>query len=158
MEHDAQIARLFVIADEDMPFEDAAFDPGSETAETVRARLERTESTVKRITSIARHVESGELAGFSELTVRPSDPSTLFTSLTVVHRDHRGHALGKWIKADSILRAMERWPDATHVQTENAASNAPMLGINDAIGFRLEHTLIAYQANVAQVRAYLDRT
>jgi GNAT superfamily N-acetyltransferase len=156
-EHDAQIARLFVRADEDMPFEDAAFDPGAETAETVRSRLERTKDTITRITSVARHIESGDIVGFSELFVRKSDQDTLFTSLTAVDRDHRGHALGKWLKADAILRGMERWPDAAFIQTENAHSNAPMLGINREIGFEVEHTAIFYQVTVEKVREYLAR-
>jgi GNAT superfamily N-acetyltransferase len=157
-EHDAQIARLFVGADEDMPFEDAAFDPGAETAETVRTRLERTKGTITRVTSVARHIESGDIVGFSELLVRKSDRDTLFTSLTAVDRDHRGHALGKWLKADAILRGMERWPEATFIQTENAHSNAPMLGINRAIGFEVEHTAIFYQVTVEKAREYLART
>ena len=156
-EHDTQIARLFVGAGEDMPFEDAAFDPGAETAETVRSRLERSKATITRVTSVARHIESGDLVGFSELFVRKSDQDTLFTSLTAVDRDHRGHALGKWLKADAILRGMERWPDATFIQTENAHSNAPMLGINREIGFEVEHTAIFYQATVETVREYLAR-
>ncbi len=156
-EHDAQLARLFVGADEDMPFEDAAFDPGAETAATVRSRLERSKGTITRITSVARHIESGDIVGFSELFVRKSDQESLFTSLTAVDRDHRGHALGKWLKADAILRGMERWPDATSIQTENAHSNAPMIGINREIGFEVEHTAIFYQATVEKVREYLAR-
>ncbi len=156
-EHDSAIARLFVMADEDMPFEDAAFDPGAETAGTVRARLERTKDTITRVTSVVRHAESRVLVGFSELIVKASDSNTLFTMLTVVDRDHRGHGLGKWVKADSILHGIERWPRATHIQTENAASNAPMLGINDAIGFAPEHRMITYQATVDRVREYLER-
>ncbi|MEN8238456.1 MAG: GNAT family N-acetyltransferase [Actinomycetota bacterium] len=153
---DADIARLFVIADEDMPFEDAAFEPGAATAETVRERLDRTRDTVRRVTSTIRHVASGGIVGFSEIVTRQSDDPTLNTTLTVVHRDHRGHALGKWIKADAILRALDRFPHATHIQTENAFSNAPMLGINDAIGFKPEHTLTSYQASTARIRSYLE--
>jgi mycothiol synthase len=155
-ERDAQLASLFVIADEDMPFEDASFEPTRETAATVRERLERSKDTIKRVTSVAMHVETDAIVGFSELIVRRSDRNTLFTTLTAVHRDHQGLALGKWLKADAILRAMERWPDATHIQTENAHSNAPMLGINHEIGFEMEHTSVFYEATVEQVRAYLD--
>jgi GNAT superfamily N-acetyltransferase len=157
-EFDAQIARLFVIADEDMPFEDAAFDPELETAESVRERLDRTHATIQRTTSVVRHVASGVIVGFSELVTGQSEDPTLDTTLTVVHRDHRGHALGKWIKADALLRALDRFPHATHIQTENVFSNAPMLGINDAIGFRSEHTLSSYQATTAEIRSYLAQT
>ncbi len=156
-EFDAQIARLFVSAEEDVPLEDAPFEPTVETAETVRERLERTRDTVERITSVIRHRGSREVVGFSELVARRSDDATLYTTLTAVHRDHRGHALGKWLKADTILRAIDRSPHTTHIQTTNAFSNAPMLGINEAIGFRPEHTLLNYQASTATIRTYLDR-
>lgn len=155
-ECDAQIARLFVMAEEDMPFEDWDFEPNAETAESVRERLERTAGTLNLVTSVARHRGSGEVVGFSELVTQTGDP-TLYTTLTVVDRDHRGHALGKWVKADAILRALEQYPEKTHIQTENAFSNAPMLGINDAIGFKPEHTLLVYQASTDAVRAYLER-
>jgi len=156
-EHDAQIARLFVMADEDMPFEDLDFEPNAETAESVRERLERTAGTTNLVTSVSRHRRSGDIVGFSELAIMRTGDPVLYTTLTVVDRDHRGHALGKWIKADAILRAVERFPEATHIQTENAFSNAPMLGINDAIGFKPEHTLVSYQASTDGVRAYLER-
>ncbi len=156
-EHHGQLARLFVMADEDAPFEDAAFEPQAETAETVKERLERSEGFVERVASVVRHVESGAIVGFSEVVMVQKGSPSLNTSLTVVDRDHRGHAIGKWIKADAILRGIERYPDVTHIETENAFSNAPMLGINDEIGFRPEHTLMTYQATVDTVRAYLDR-
>jgi len=156
-EHDAQLARLFVMADEDMPFEELDFEPVAETAQTVRERLERTVGTMNLVTSVARHRPSGAIVGFSELVMMRTGDSSLYTTLTVVDRDHRGHGLGKWIKADAILRALARFPEATHIQTENAFSNAPMLGINDAIGFRPEQTLISYQASTDAIRAYLER-
>jgi len=155
--HHGQIARLFVMADEDMPFEDAAFDPQAETAETVKERLDRSEGVVERITSVVRHVASGAIVGFSEIMMLQKGNPTLSTTLTVVDRGHRGHAIGKWIKADAILRGIERYPNVTHIETENAFSNAPMLGINDAIGFKPEHTNKSYQAAVDTVQAYLDR-
>jgi mycothiol synthase len=157
-EHHGQIARLFVMADEDMPFEDAAFEPQAETAESVTERLDRSAGTIERTTSVVRHIASGAIVGFSEVVMLQRGSPTLSTTLTVVDRDHRGHAIGKWIKADAILRGVERHPGVTHIETENAFSNAPMLGINDAIGFRPEHTMMSYQATAATVQAYLDRT
>ncbi len=157
VEHHGEIARLFVMADEDMPFDDAAFDPQAETAETVKERLDRSDGVIERTTSVVRHIASGAIVGFSEVVMVQRGSPTLSTTLTVVDRDHRGHAIGKWIKADAILRGVGRYPGVTHIETENAFSNAPMLGINDAVGFRPEHTLMAYQATVDTVQAYLDR-
>lgn len=156
LEHDAQIARLFVMADEDMPFDDAEYEPQAQTADTVRERLERSDGVIERVASVARHVATGRLVGFSEIVSVLKDTPTLNTTLTVVDRKHRGSAIGKWIKADSILRAIKRYPNATHIQTVNAFSNAPMLGINKTIGFEPEYTLKTYQATTDTVRAYLD--
>ena len=152
---DADIARLFVIAHEDMPYEDADFEPVAETAVSVRERIERTEATTYRLTSAVRHVASGEIVGFSELVTSKLGDPTLHTTLTVVHRDHRGHGLGKWIKADAILRGLERFPETTHIETENASSNEPMLGINEEIGFISDQMSVVYQLSTDAVRAYL---
>ena len=150
------VAELFVMADEDMPFEDAAFEPITETAASLKLRLDASKPFVQRVTSVAVHRSTGQLVGFSELIRRLSDTSTLFTTLTTVHRDHRGHGLGKWLKADVITAAIARFPDTQHVQTENAFSNAAMLGINDAIGFVPQYTLTSYQLATDQVRQYLE--
>ena len=156
-DHLDQIAALFVMADEDMPYEDAAFEPITETAESLRTRIEVSKPFVSRVTSVAVHRPSGEAVGFSELIRRRSDPATLFTTLTTVHREHRGHGLGKWIKADVISRARARFPHARFIQTENAFSNAAMLAINDAIGFAPACTLTSFQLSTDGIRRYLDR-
>lgn len=152
-----EIAELFVMADEDMPFEDAAFEPITETAESLNMRLEASKPFIRRVTSVAVLRSTGQLVGFSELIRRLSDTSTLFTTLTIVHRDHRSHNLGKWLKADVITAAIARFPDAQRLQTENAFSNAAVLGINDAIGFVPQYTLTSYQVSTEKVRRYLDR-
>jgi GNAT superfamily N-acetyltransferase len=151
------VARLFVIGEEDMPFDDLDMEPMVTTAETIADRIKQLEGVVERTTAIARHVESGQLVGFSGIIRFVEDHETLNTSLTVVDRDHRGFALGKWIKSAVILRALEKYPKAIRLVTENAASNAPMLGINTAIGFKPEFEMVAYQATVDVVKAYLNR-
>ncbi len=150
------LARIFVMADEDMPFEDLDLEPNEVTAEMVAEREQQIAGVVERTTAVARHVESGRLVGFSGIIVTGDDHETLNTTLTVVDRDHRGFALGKWIKAAAILRALERYPDAKRLVTENAASNAPMLGINTAIGFKPEFNMLAYQATLDTIHTYLD--
>ncbi|MCL1594003.1 MAG: hypothetical protein M3132_06610 [Actinomycetia bacterium] len=154
-EYDRDLARLFVIAHEDMPYEEAEFEPVAETAASVRERYERTEGTMFRLTSAVRHLGTGEIVGFSELVTLKSGDPTLHTTLTVVHRDHRGFALGKWIKADAILRGLDRFPGTTHIETENAFSNEPMLAINEEIGFTPEQTSVVYQISTERIRSYL---
>lgn len=156
IEHHGSIADLWVMADEDMPYEDLDLNPPSETAESVARIVAARQGLQEFVVAAPRHKASGTLVGFSELIHRESDPFNLQTTLTMVHRDHRGHALGKWVKAEAILRGLERWPNVVRIKTENAKSNAPMLGINDAIGFKEEDVVFGYQVSTELVADYLN--
>jgi mycothiol synthase len=149
------VARLVVMGHEDMPFDDLDMEPMITTAQTIAERAKQFDGVIERTTALARHVESGRIVGYSGITVPVGESETLQTTLTVVHRDHRGHALGKWIKAAVIMRALEKYPDSLRLTTENAVSNAPMIAINDAIGFKPEFETIAHQANVDVIEKYL---
>ncbi len=150
------IADLFVMADEDMPMEDLDMEPFATTEDDVRDFIAKAKSVMEFVTVVARHIDSGELVGFTELLYRFSDPDTMQTTLTMVHRDHRGHALGKWIKASAILRGLERWPEAVRIKTENAKSNDAMLGINTEIGFEPRNSVLGYQATTDVIATYLE--
>lgn len=89
-----------------------------------------------RWTVIARHDPSGELAGFTELMLSPFRPWLAFQWDTGVDPRHRNLGLGRWMKAANALRLMEERPDVQQIETWNAGSNAPMLSINRAMGFR----------------------
>ena len=149
------VADLWFMADEDMPFEDLDMEPAKATAEEVAEILEQNLGLVERITAMPRHIDSGELVGFSELIRAKSDPENIQTTLTMIHRDHRGHALGKWAKAAAILRGVERWPAGIRVKTENAKSNDAMLAINNAIGFEPRNSLVSYQTTTDVIAKYL---
>lgn len=150
-----ELARIFTIAEEDMPVDDLEFEPMVETAETVKESLRRAAGVVRRTTAVVLHRASGDLVGFSELIVTGQDTATLRTTLTVVDRDHRGHALGKWVKSAVILGMLRRFPEAVRIVTENAASNAPMLGINELIGFKPRYEFVSWQMSMEDVATYL---
>ncbi|WP_088317809.1 GNAT family N-acetyltransferase [Kineosporia sp. R_H_3] len=82
------------------------------------------------------HVPSGRLVAFTQIGVRPTDPEHAFQWNTLVLREHRGHRLGMAIKAANLRAAVERFPQVRRITTYNAASNAPMLRVNVAMGFR----------------------
>lgn len=89
-----------------------------------------------RWTVIARHGPSGELAGFTELMTSPFRPWMAFQWDTGVDPKHRNLGLGRWLKAANALRLLEELPEVEEIETWNAKSNASMLGINQAMGFR----------------------
>jgi hypothetical protein len=47
-----------------------------------------------------------------------------------------------------LERIRDERPDVRRIQTSNAFSNASMLGINDALGFRITSTRTEWQADV----------
>ena len=94
-------------------------------------------------TLVARHVPTGELAGFHDVQWNPSNPAVVHVGATGVKPDHRGRALGKWLKADMTLRVLDERPGVMEIRTGNADSNDAMLGINRQMGYRpmIAHTV-----------------
>lgn len=103
----------------------------------------------------ARHDATGQLVGWTEVGWWPTFPTTVWQWGTGVRPEHRGHAIGKWLKAVMLERILAERPDAIDIRTTNADSNDAMLGINHALGFRKAHTNLWWQAKVDAVKAYL---
>ena len=87
-------------------------------------------------TLVARHRRTGEWAGFHDVNWDPAKPQFVYVDSTGVRPEHRGHALGKWLKAAMTLRILDQRPDVTNIRTGNADSNDAMLGINKLMGYR----------------------
>src|SRR5581483_7000402 len=101
----------------------------------------------------ARHDATGEFVGFTESWRRTkSMPKTVWQWGTGVRPEHRGHALGKWMKAVNVLRYLDEWPEVEDVRTHNADSNDAMLGINHALGFKPYTVDLHWQIAVDEAR------
>ena len=105
-------------------------------------------------TLVARHDGSDELAGYTEFLFSPAHPEAAWQEATAVDPKHRDKGLGRWLKATNALRLLDERPDIRYVDTWNAFSNGPMLGINIAMGFEVVNTFAAYQITT---EALLDR-
>ena len=58
--------------------------------------------------------------------------------VTVVHPEHRGHRLGLAVKLANLeALAGSRARDVRLIVTGNAAVNAPMIAVNDMMGFEV---------------------
>lgn len=121
---------------DDAPHEGLAHEKSVWTAD----RLRSSEQHLRRagfqlLTAAAVHVASGEVGGYTDL-VLTGRPSTATQEDTGVVRRHRGHGLGLLLKVANLRRLVDAHPEIRTVVTWNAESNAHMLAINDAIGFR----------------------
>ncbi|MDX1468820.1 MAG: GNAT family N-acetyltransferase [Acidimicrobiia bacterium] len=144
------MAHLYFILERDMPHPDN-WEPREWTAELVKQMADHYHQGSDSITAIAIHDDSGAPVGMSQLVKRRTDPKTWFVSTTMVDPEHRGLALGKWVKGAVNLAALERWPAAEWQETGNAFTNEAMLGINHAMGFRHEFTMTDVEFDVDEV-------
>ena len=137
---------------DDLALEDFTFSPAE--ARAVQDATER-RGTV-RWTVLAVADATGELAGLTQLFIPAVDTWLAEQGDTGVVRAHRGHGLGRWLKAANALRLLDERPDVQAVQTWNAGTNAHMLAINHAMGFRAEAEQELVQGDLATLRARLS--
>jgi GNAT superfamily N-acetyltransferase len=105
----------------------------------------------------ARHDDSGELAGYTELAFPRLWPAAAWQEDTGVWPKHRERGLGRWLKAVNALRLLDERPDVEFIDTWNAGSNEAMLGINVAMGFRPLENWGDWQVATDEVAAALER-
>ncbi|MCA1847255.1 MAG: hypothetical protein LC792_29515, partial [Actinobacteria bacterium] len=105
----------------------------------------------------ARHDDSGELAGYTELTFSATWPQKAEQGDTGVWPKHRDRGLGRWLKAANAVRVLDERPEVKFIDTWNAGSNEAMLGINVAMGFRPIENWGAWQVGTDVSAAALER-
>jgi GNAT superfamily N-acetyltransferase len=133
----ADMARLHDVLANDAPMGDLPVEHRTTSFDELRANDRRSEAFGNlRWTVIARHIPSGEPVGYTEVTNTDRDSVHVFQGATAVDGKHRGHALGRQLKATMFLRILRDAPDAKYIRTFNADSNAPMLAVNNDMGFK----------------------
>lgn len=103
----------------------------------------------RRLAAVAEHIPSGHLVALTELLVAEDTPDQAWQMLTVVHPDHRGHRLGLAIKLANVELLELVAPGVRIVQTGNAAVNAPMIGVNEMMGFEVASDGAFWQKHLA---------
>jgi mycothiol synthase len=132
---------------DDLDLEDAVID-----ADWVAQReREQAKSPGERWTIFARERTTQQLVGYTQVFFYADWPGHVDQGNTGVHPDHRGHGLGRWLKAAMLDRIFRDKPDSVNVWTHNAFSNAPMLAINNELGFVVTAKLIVWEARVHEV-------
>jgi mycothiol synthase len=106
----------------------------------------------RRWSIIVRPRHSEELAAFTELSFRGSDPDSVYQAATIVHRNYRGLGLAKWLKAAMLQKIMSELPNVQELHTGNASWNQPILSLNRALGFQPWVTATAWRLDVARAR------
>ncbi|MBU6424684.1 MAG: GNAT family N-acetyltransferase [Chloroflexi bacterium] len=141
-----------------MPREGLRVEDWKSTPEMVRDReRHRKESGREHLMLLAIDEASGGMASFTEINMDPRVPQVIWQGGTATVPEYRNRGLGKWVKGRMMLRILEQLPAARYIRTNNAGSNAPMLAINEQMGFRFVWDNVVYQMTLEQARAYLGR-
>ncbi|MGW8397740.1 GNAT family N-acetyltransferase [Streptomyces lydicus] len=155
------LADTFVVsrhAMDDMPMGATDFGTVVWDVERVRAEAAAVEQRGDLLHTVVAIDESdGSIAGFTELVVPGDGKGEGQHYGTGVLPGHRGHGLGHWMKAASILRARESHPDLDGLLTDTADNNPYMRHINDALGFAPTHTSFEYQLDLGEDGAAVTR-
>jgi GNAT superfamily N-acetyltransferase len=93
-----------------------------------------------KLVAVAQDVASGHLVAFTELVLPQDHPHEAWQWATLVLREHRGHRLGLAVKLANLDFLASTAPEARIVITDNAQENAPMIAVNDMVGFQVEAT------------------
>jgi GNAT superfamily N-acetyltransferase len=129
---------------DDLDWEDEVFTPERVRAfETAMAGRDR---TIYRVA--ARHKQTGELGGHSQVAVEHERPEIGWQLDTAVLKAHRGHRLGLLLKIDVLRWLCETEPQLATVDTWNAESNTHMVAVNEALGYHLVARAIDYQREI----------
>jgi GNAT superfamily N-acetyltransferase len=101
--------------------------------------------------------KNGDVSGLSDVVYTPSRSPLLQQLLTGVDEKYRGQGKGKWVKAAMLLRIREEFPDVKIITTGMAKSNAPMIAINERLGFNLHHEMHNMQIETEKLGQYLKK-
>jgi mycothiol synthase len=138
-------ARQITVMLNTIPFEDLDHGDIVITPERIREWEERASLTGEITHSAVTREVDGTISGVTNTSWAPYRPRIIHQEFTGVLPDARGRGLGKWIKAAMLLHLRELYPEAEWVATGNAGSNAPMLKINRALGFKPYRNGTEYQ-------------
>ena len=138
-----------VAAINDAPTEGLDVEDEVFSAERVRAFERAQTAHGRRMYQLAaRHRVTGVLAGHTVTGVEAETPFLGQQFDTSVLAGHRGHRLGLLLKIGMLRWLAETEPQLRALDTWNAASNSHMIGVNEALGYRVIATATGYQRHL----------
>ncbi len=125
------------------------------TPEYVRDMEKRAQKSGNQWYTKVTQEMDGKISGLTEIVYHPGTPHRVEQELTGVRAEYRGRGLGKWLKADMLLFIRDTLPGVEYVNTGNADSNAPMLSINQRMGFKRYQTEKCYKFDLERLDSAL---
>lgn len=142
---------LFNRVSNDVPHGDLSLEPEQMTPEEVRAWEQASMASGAIFLIIIGQDRAGTLAGLTMITWRKHTAYVAEQGITGVLPEYRGRGLARLLKAAMLEQLLDEYPDVQFVRTDNAHTNAGMLAINHALGFRLYRTETVWQVPTERV-------
>jgi GNAT superfamily N-acetyltransferase len=142
---------LYNLMNVEMPTGDIELEEGRRTAAVqTKQEEELLEQGRTRLTVLA-YSPAGTAVAYSNIVTGASDSDDPGVDqwATIVRPDHRGHRLGLAVKCALTRAVQQHFPDATYVRTQNAETNAPMVAINEALGFEVHSVEGEFQKHLS---------
>lgn len=129
---------------DDLDIEDEVFSP-----ERIRAFEVAAAAHGRRLYRVvARERDTGVLAGHTVVAVDRERPGYGLQYDTSVLRAHRGHRLGLLLKIEMLRWLAVEEPQVRTISTDNAASNAFMIHVNEVLGYQVVGKVIEWQRHL----------
>jgi GNAT superfamily N-acetyltransferase len=144
-EHLASLADAMSQFMEQIPLGDLDLQPEAWTPGRLRAREVRRAAQHRDLVTVVALDPSGEVAGYTNLTLSPHAPRLASIGDTLVLPGHRGHRLGLGMKVLLHQQLRTLHPGAELIVTGNATTNRWMNAVNDQLGYRLVDRLLELQ-------------
>jgi len=141
----ASYVALKNLIDTEMPSGDLEVEVGHDTVDEVRTQdREMAEAGRRRVAAYALDGD-GQVVGYAVAAVSNADFDHVDQWGTLVHPAHRGHRLGMAVKCAQVRAISTKFPHKHLITTTNAETNAPMVAINEAIGFEVHEVYGDFQ-------------
>jgi len=137
----------------DAPLEDLDLQPELHTAASVREHEERWRSVGSETRLMMIVAPDGSPASMTEMIVHSTRPEEVWQEATTTLEHQRRKGLGRWIKAAMLKDLLADQGDADFILTGNADSNASMLNLNVALGYKPHAAYACFQASVETLRS-----
>lgn len=141
----AELAPLVGAIERMVPGADLVPAEPDPTPESLRLSIRRTIGEGGRHYVVVAREPDGALSGMTDVGWRADDPAKAHQLLTGVLPTHRGRGLGKALKARLLRHLGQARPEIETLTTNNADGNAPILAINERLGFRRQMEITRYR-------------
>ena len=97
---------------------------------------------------VAVHEESGEVAGITEIELHPHRPLWAYQRDTAVLAPHRGHGLGRCMKAHMLQWLLADHPQIELIWSTTSANNDHMSRVNLGLGYTTVRSMVAVNGEI----------